>query len=103
MDRGFEIEHVRDKVGLLQANWTLGDLGVGSEPPEGFDVPQLFELLLWPALRKDIDRRDGRIDTGDPLITVGTTLTQGESVLGDPLLRWQAAASGAAAKGSTRR
>jgi hypothetical protein len=52
---GFEIEHVREQSGLLQADWTFGDLGVGSEPPEGFDLPQVFELLLWPALRKAID------------------------------------------------
>jgi hypothetical protein len=52
---GFEIEHVRDESGLLQADWTIGDLGVGSEPPEGFDFPQAFELLLWPALRKNLD------------------------------------------------
>jgi hypothetical protein len=52
---GFEIEHVRDEGGLLQADWTFGDLGVGSAPPEGFDAPQVFELLLWPALRKAVD------------------------------------------------
>jgi hypothetical protein len=48
---GSEIEHVRDELGLLTADWTLG----GPEPPEGFDFPQVFELLLWPALRKNID------------------------------------------------
>jgi hypothetical protein len=52
---GFEIEHVREESGLLQADWTFGNLGVGSEPPEGFDFPQVFELLLWPALRKHVD------------------------------------------------
>jgi hypothetical protein len=52
---GFDIAHVRDEFGLLQADWTSGDLGVGSEPPEGFDFPQVFELLLWSALRKNID------------------------------------------------
>jgi hypothetical protein len=52
---GFEIERVRDESGLLQADWTFGDLGIGSEPPEGFEFPQVFELLLWPALRKEID------------------------------------------------
>jgi hypothetical protein len=52
---GFEIEHVRETSGLLEADWTFGDVGVGSEPPEGFDFPQVFELLLWPALRKAVD------------------------------------------------
>jgi hypothetical protein len=52
---GFEIEHLREESGLLQADWTFGDLGAGSEPPEGFDFPQLFELLLWPALRTHVD------------------------------------------------
>lgn len=52
---GFEIGHVRDEFGLLTTDWTLGEPGDGSEPPEGFDFPQLFELLLWPSLRKDID------------------------------------------------
>lgn len=51
---GFEIEHVRDEFGLLQADWTFGDDGA-ADPPEGFDFPQVFELLLWPALRKNID------------------------------------------------
>jgi hypothetical protein len=52
---GWEIERVRDELGLLRADWTIGEPGAGSEPPEGFDFPQVFELLLWPALRKDID------------------------------------------------
>jgi hypothetical protein len=52
---GFEIEQVRDESGLLQADWTLGATAVGSEPPEGFDFPQVFELLLWPSLRKNVD------------------------------------------------
>jgi hypothetical protein len=52
---GSEIEHVRDELGMLHATWTLGHLGVDSEPPEGSDVPQVFELLLWPTLRKDLD------------------------------------------------
>jgi hypothetical protein len=52
---GIEIEHVRDESGLLRADWTFGDLAVASEPPEGFEFPQLFELLIWPALRAQID------------------------------------------------
>jgi hypothetical protein len=52
---GLEIEHARDESGLLHVDWTFGDVGVGSEPPEGFDFPQVFELLLWPALRENID------------------------------------------------
>jgi hypothetical protein len=47
-----EIEHIKTEFGLLQADWTLGDR---DEPPEGFDFPQVFELLVWPALRKNID------------------------------------------------
>ena len=54
-DAGFEIVHVRDESGVIRADWTLGDVGVGIEPPPGHDFPQLFELVLWPALRKDID------------------------------------------------
>jgi hypothetical protein len=52
---GFEIVHVSDESGLMRADWTLGDVGAGVEPPAGHDFPLLFELLLWPALRKAID------------------------------------------------
>jgi hypothetical protein len=49
---GLEIEHIRDDRGLLSADWTFG---LGGEPPEGFDFPQVFELLIWPSLRTSID------------------------------------------------
>lgn len=52
---GFEIEHVRDELGLLHADWTFGDVAAGSESPGGAGFPQVFELLLWPALRSHVD------------------------------------------------
>jgi hypothetical protein len=52
LESRLEIEHVKTESGLLQADWTLGDR---EEPPEGFDFPQVFQLLVWPGLRKNID------------------------------------------------
>ena len=52
---GFEIENVRDELGLLRADWTFGDVVAASEPTEGAAAPQVFELLLWPALRANVD------------------------------------------------
>jgi hypothetical protein len=49
---GLELEHVRDDAGLISADWTFGDLGAASEPEE---VAQVFELLIWPALRANVD------------------------------------------------
>ena len=49
---GLEIEHVRDDSGLISADWTLADLGAASEPRE---LAQVFELLIWPALRANVD------------------------------------------------
>jgi hypothetical protein len=51
---GFEIQHVRDESGLLSLDWTFGE-GHEGGAPGGFGFPLVFELLLWPALRKDID------------------------------------------------
>jgi hypothetical protein len=52
---GVEVEQVRETSGLLEADWIVGDVGAGGEPPDAFDRRQAFELLLWPALRKSID------------------------------------------------
>jgi hypothetical protein len=52
---GFEIQHVRDESGLIQVDWTLGEGSLPGGPPGGFGFPLLFEVLLWPALRKAVD------------------------------------------------
>lgn len=50
----FEVEHVRDEAGLVRADWTLRP-GAGDEPSATSELPLLFELLMWPALAKNID------------------------------------------------
>jgi len=50
----FEVEHIRDEEGLVRADWTLRP-GVVGEPSAASEFPLLFELLMWPALAKNID------------------------------------------------
>jgi hypothetical protein len=57
---GLVVQHVREEDGLIRADWTFGDAGVGAAPPPGFDFPQVFDLLAWP------DMRVGVLNTGPP-------------------------------------
>jgi hypothetical protein len=55
----FEAEHVQDESGLIRIDWTFtaSDPGTGSS---GSTKPtqMLFQLVLWPALRKNIGTGD---------------------------------------------
>ncbi len=53
---GFEIEHVQDESGLIHADWTFSDDAAGTVPPADTPPSLLsFEMLLWPALRTNVD------------------------------------------------
>lgn len=53
---GFDIEHVQDESGLIHADWTFSDDAPGAVPPANTPSSLLsFEMLLWPALRTNVD------------------------------------------------
>jgi hypothetical protein len=50
----FDVVHIRDEDGLVRADWTLRP-GEEGGPAEASEFALLFELLMWPALAKNVD------------------------------------------------
>jgi hypothetical protein len=52
---GLAVDDVRDESGLISVDWTLATEAADGSSAAGGEHPLLFELLLWPALRKSVD------------------------------------------------
>jgi hypothetical protein len=53
---GFDIGHIQDESGLIEARWEFRDDALGTVPPADTPPSLLsFEMLLWPAFRTNMD------------------------------------------------